>query len=288
MQLAKIHPDALEKEKINPYLNDNKPQNKYPRENLVENEKNMNLGGSYQNYIYNCGECCGNCSAFCPCNPFVEYPYKKIEQGFVGVYLRFGKYVKTMPPGLQYFNPCTDKLIKIDCRTQMIDCQKQYVITKDNILILVDASVYYRVLEPKKAIFYIYDIQMAISQITLAAIKSVIGAYTLQDVLEKRTEIQDYIQQFVDDHVDDWGIDIELMMIKDIQINERIKSALAQAATELRAAQAKILIAESNVQSAKLMKQAAELLSANAAMQIRYLDVINKIGNEQQTKVMII
>ncbi|CAD8165061.1 unnamed protein product [Paramecium octaurelia] len=288
MQLAKIHPDAIEKEKINPYSNQGSEQQRYPREQLVENEKNLNLGGSYQNYIYNCGECCGNCSAICPCNPFVEYPYKKIEQGYVGVYLRFGKYVKTMPPGLQYFNPCTDKLIKIDCRTQMIDCEKQQVITKDNILLQVDASVYYRVLEPKKAIFYIYDMQMAVAQITLASIKCVIGAYTLQDVLEKRTEIQDYIQQFVDDHVDDWGIDIELMMIKDIQIDDRIKSALAQAATELRAAQAKILIAESNVQSAKLMKEAAELLSAKAAMQIRYLDVINKIGCEQQTKVMII
>ncbi|CAK73825.1 unnamed protein product (macronuclear) [Paramecium tetraurelia] len=273
---------------MNPYSNQKSDQQRYPREQLVENEKNLNLGGSYQNYIYNCGECCGNCSAICPCNPFVEYPYKKIEQGYVGVYLRFGKYVKTMPPGLQYFNPCTDKLIKIDCRTQMIDCEKQQVITKDNILLQVDASVYYRVLEPKKAIFYIYDMQMAVSQITLASIKCVIGAYTLQDVLEKRTEIQDYIQQFVDDHVDDWGIDIELMMIKDIQIDDRIKSALAQAATELRAAQAKILIAESNVQSAKLMKEAAELLSSKAAMQIRYLEVINKIGCEQQTKVMII
>ncbi|CAD8204138.1 unnamed protein product [Paramecium pentaurelia] len=262
---------------------------RYPREELPENqEQNLDLGGSYQSYLYNCGECCGNCKAVCPCNPFVEYPYVQVEQSFVGVYLRFGKYIKTVQPGLIYINPCTDTIQKVDCKVQMIDCPRQQVMTKDNILVSIDATVYYRIVIPRRSIFYINDLHQAVTQLTLATIKSIAGSHTLQDLLEKRAEVQQQIEGFVDEHVWEWGIDIENMLIKDIQLNADLQNTLSMAAKEQRAAQAKVISAQGDVQSAKLMRQAAELLDSKAAMQIRYLDTITTLGQQGSTKVVLL
>lgn len=93
----------------------------------------MELGGAYQEFVYKLGNCCGSIRIFCPCCCCVQYPYRQIDQSFVGIYERFGKYVKTMGSGLQYFNPFTDKIHIVDMKTNIINLQKQKALTKDNI-----------------------------------------------------------------------------------------------------------------------------------------------------------
>lgn len=105
----------------------------------------MELGGVYQQFIYKLGECLGCCRTYIPCCCCAVYPYKQIEQSYVGLYERFGKYAKTVGSGLQYFNPLTDEIRIIDMKTTILDLPKQTTITKDNIEVAVDTAVYYHV-----------------------------------------------------------------------------------------------------------------------------------------------
>lgn len=121
----------------------------------------MELGGTYQEFLYCCGNCCGNIRIIVPCCCCVEYPYKQIDQSFIGIsffysigiYERFGKYVKTMGSGLQYFNPFTDKIHEVDMKTNIINLHRQKALTKDNIEVDIDAAVYYHVKIGRKTFY---------------------------------------------------------------------------------------------------------------------------------------
>ncbi|CAD8095708.1 unnamed protein product [Paramecium primaurelia] len=141
---------------------------------------------------------------------------------------------------------------------------------------------------PKRLICNIYEIDQGLIGLTQTSIRSVIGAFTFQDLLEKRSEIQIFIKEFLEPITIDWGVEIEAIMIRDIQMDEYTQNVLAKAATEKRAAQAKILNAQFTLQSTRMMKEAAEMLNSKAAMQIRFLEVIGIVGSEAQTQVVII
>ncbi|CAD8200196.1 unnamed protein product [Paramecium octaurelia] len=279
-----IYPQANQEEFKN---EDNRQNVKNAREEIEELEDEKEFDGKYQKCLFKCGECLKCYGTYCPYNIIVGKTFRQIQQGFAGVLLRFGKYNKTTSAGILQLNPCTDTLFIVDCRTQLLNYENQSVITKDNIQIEVSVSLYMRVIEPKRMIFNIYGFEQAIVGLTQTSIRSVIGAFTFQDLLSKRNEIQICIKEFVETHAIDWGIEIEAIMINNIQMDQQTQNTLAQVATETRAAQAKILMAQSNVQSARMMKEAAEMLNSRAAMQIRYLEVVGNVGNETQTKVVI-
>eukprot|EP00825_Cyclidium_porcatum_P051584 TRINITY_DN9543_c0_g1_i1.p1 TRINITY_DN9543_c0_g1~~TRINITY_DN9543_c0_g1_i1.p1 ORF type:complete len:376 (+),score=58.85 TRINITY_DN9543_c0_g1_i1:140-1267(+) len=264
-----------------------KKKQKYPWPDLpANNEKNLDIGGHYQKLMFNCGECCICCSVLCPCVTccFINYPYITIQQGHQGVYQRFGRYVKTVPAGLQRINPCTDKLSVLDVKMKCLDIRKQFLLTKDNVTIIVDAVVYYKIESPSKAKFFIVNIDQAVQQLTFATMRCISGHFTFQDILEKRQEVQEKIQSFVDDHVWEWGVTIENVVIKDIQMSKELQDTLAVAAREKRLAEAKILSAKADVQTARLFREAADILNSKSAIQIRYLDTIKNLS--QTSKVI--
>ncbi|CAD8194274.1 unnamed protein product [Paramecium pentaurelia] len=280
-----IYPQTYQEEiqKENKYNNV-----KYPREELDELGDETEFNGIYQKFLFKFGECCKCFGTYCPNNLVVGKTFRQIQQGFAGVHLRFGKYYKTTFAGIHQFNPCTDTLYIFDCRTQMVEFENQSVITKDNIQIEISASLYMRIVEPKRLLCNIYEIDQGIIGLTQTSIRSVIGAFTFQDLLEKRSEIQIFIKEFLEPITIDWGVEMEAIMIRDIQMDEQTQNVLAKAATEKRAAQAKILNAQFTLQSARMMKEVAEMLNSKAAMQIRFLEVIGNAGSEAQTQVVII
>ncbi|CAK64557.1 unnamed protein product (macronuclear) [Paramecium tetraurelia] len=168
--------------------------------------------------------------AVCPCNPFVEYPQIQVEQSLVGVYLSFGKYIKIVQPGLIYINPCTDTIQK------MIDCPRQQVMTKDNILVNIDSTVYYRMVIPRRSIFT----QMACirQQLKHCRVSYIVGS------LGEESKGATINRRLADQYVWEWGIDIENMSIKDIQLNADLQNILSMVAKEQRAAQAKVISAQ--------------------------------------------
>ena len=147
----------------------------------------MELGGAYQEFVYKLGDCCGNIAAICSCCCCcVEYPYQQIDQSYVGIYERFGRYVKTVGSGLQYFNPFTDKIHIVDMKTNIINLQKQKALTKDNIEVTIDAAVYYHVKIARKTFYAVDNIERSVRELIFATLRSICGQYILQDLLEKR------------------------------------------------------------------------------------------------------
>ena len=206
----------------------------------------------------------------------------------VGIYERFGRYCKTVQPGLQPFNICTDKITIVDMKTQIINLNKMKALTRDNIEVEVDAAVYYNVRIPRKTIYTVSDIHRSVQELTFATLRSICGHYVLQDLLEKRDEVTLELGKFVSKQVHEWGIDVTNILIKDIVLNRELQDTLAAVAKEKRLAESKILNATAEVESAKLMRQTADILSGKAAMQIRYLEAVQQMASNNHMKVVFL
>lgn len=204
----------------------------------------------------------------------VDYPYQKVHQTEDGLIERFGQYVKTVRPGLVIVNPCSEKLRRVPKTTQIIDMGRQMVLTKDNITVQVDAAVYFRVINSFKASYSIQNATEAVGFHTYAVLRNVCGIYNLQDLLEKRYEVSQVIFQQVSEYVDEWGITIDNVFIKDMLLSQDLQEGLSSAAKERRLANGKIVSATADVQSAKLMREAADILDSKPAMQIRFIETL--------------
>jgi erythrocyte band 7 integral membrane protein len=253
-------------------------------------EDHLDQYGFYGSFIYNCGECCGFLRTWmpCVCCCFMDYPYQKIMQSYAGLFERFGRYCKTVKPGLHYVNPCTDTLVPINLKIDVMDMQRQSVISKDNVMISIDASVYYRITNPRYRYYRVQNYKSAIAEVTYAVLKNICGQFKLQELLEKRQEIADEIEKQVDEFTEEWGVKIENIYIKDIQLSKELQESLSSAAKERRIAESKLISARADVESAKLMRSAADILNSKSAMQIRYLETMKALGQNPSTRVIFL
>jgi erythrocyte band 7 integral membrane protein len=224
------------------------------------------------------GLCCGSCC----------YPYKTVNLGWTGVIQRFGKLKKIVSEGFHYVNPITETMNCVDMRTQYIILNSQIVLTGDNLSINIDGVVYYRIIDIQNALFSVNNISSAIDQLAHATLRNVFGKHSIQECLENREKIANEIQKDVSEQIMNWGVKIESIQIKDIIIPTNIQKLLSSAATAERESRAKIISAQADVEAAKLMRTASDILNSNAAMQIRYLETLNKIAESDNAKVIFI
>lgn len=189
---------------------------------------------------------------------------------------------------LQYFNPFTDKIHIVDMKTNIINLNRQKALTRDNIEVDIDAAVYYNVKIPRKTYYSVADIHKSVQELTFATLRSICGHYVLQELLEKRDEVSLELGKFVARQVHEWGIEITNILIKDIILNQELQDILSAVAKEKRLAESKILNATAEVESAKLMRQTADILSGKAAMQIRYLETIQGMASSGNVKVVFL
>lgn len=243
--------------------------------------------GCYQSTTHSCGECLGFFRTWAPCFCCcINYPYQEIEQSYDGLLERFGQFVKIVPPGLQYMNPCTESLVKVNTKIQILHLIGQTVLTKDNLTIFLDTTVYYRIIDARKAVYQVKDIKEAVSNLTFATLRNTCGQHVLQELLEKREAMTSHIQEYVDEHVHDWGVSIENIFIKDMNLAPDVQFVLSSAAKERRLAESKIISAKADVDSSKLMREASEILDSDAAMQIRFLETIHYITKSPNVRVI--
>jgi regulator of protease activity HflC (stomatin/prohibitin superfamily) len=193
-----------------------------------------------------------------------------------------------MGSGLQYFNPFTDRIHIVDMKTNIINLTRQKALTRDNIEVDIDAAVYYNIKIPRRTFYCVADIHKSVQELTFATLRSVCGHYVLQELLEKRDEVTLELGKFVARQVHEWGIEITNILIKDIVLNQELQDILAAVAKEKRLAESKILNATAEVESAKLMRQTADILSGKAAMQIRYLEAVQNMASNQNVKVVFL
>jgi len=204
-----------------------------------------------------------------------------------GVVFRLGRFSSIKGPGLQIIIPGVDRLVRLDQRTITMDVPSQDVITRDNVSIKVNAVLYFRVMDPKKAVIQIEDYLYATSQLAQTTLRSVCGQADLDDLLSKREEINLKIQDIVDHQSDPWGVKVSLVEVKHIDLPQEMQRAMARQAEAERERRAKIIKAEGEFQAAEKLTSAADIMSRNSTtIQLRYLETLRDISVEHNSTIL--
>ena len=212
-----------------------------------------------------------------------------INQYERGVVQRLGRFRKILDPGLHVIIPYIDTMRSVDVRTTPMDVPKQEVITKDNVTVNVDAVVYFRVIDAKKAVFETTNYAYATSTFAQTALRDVTGNFDLDELLSKRDEISRKIKEIVDAQADKWGIDIESVKLQNIELPSDMKRAMAKQAEAERERRAAIISAEGEKASAAAVAEAAELLAKTpGGLNIRTLQTLEKISTDPSQKTVIL
>jgi regulator of protease activity HflC (stomatin/prohibitin superfamily) len=204
-----------------------------------------------------------------------------------GIIFRLGRYVATKGPGLIQLFPIIDKMVKVSLRTLVMDVPTQDVVTKDNISIKVNAVIYFRVMQPDKAIIEVQDYLFATSQISQTTLRSVLGQSELDELLSKREQINHRLQQIIDDQTEPWGIKVANVEVKQIDLPIEMQRAMAKQAEAERERRAKIIHAEGEFQASQKLADAAEvILTQPIALQLRYLQTLTEIAAEKNSTIV--
>ncbi|MCW7077403.1 MAG: slipin family protein [Candidatus Syntrophoarchaeum sp.] len=205
-----------------------------------------------------------------------------------GVIFRLGRLVGARGPGLFFIIPIFEMMVKIDLRTVTFDVPPQEVITKDNVTTKVNAVVYYRVMDPEKAVTQVEHYALATSQMAVTTLRGVIGQSELDELLSEREKINKKIQHIVDEATDPWGIKVSAIEIKDVELPKEMQRAMASQAEAERNRRARVINAEGEFQAAQKLSEAAEVLNkTKGGMFIRTLEMIRDATEEKATTVVI-
>ncbi|MCB0329715.1 MAG: slipin family protein [Bdellovibrionales bacterium] len=204
-----------------------------------------------------------------------------------GVVFFLGKYRATRGPGLILVIPFVEKLRKVDQRVVTMDIPTQDVITRDNVTIKVNAVLYFRVMDPAKAEIQVENYLFATSQIAQTTLRSVCGEVELDDLLIKREEINTRIQEIIDKQTDPWGIKVSTVEVKDIDLPQEMKRAMAKQAEAERERRAKVIQAIGEYEAAEKLRQAADVMAGEPiTLQLRYLDTLKGIATEHNSTIV--
>jgi len=206
-----------------------------------------------------------------------------------GVVFRLGRVdpSNVKGPGLRILIPIVDRMLKVDMRTVTHDVPPQEVITKDNVTIKVNAVVYFNVMNPVDAVIKIADHYTATSLYSQTSLRNILGQHELDEILAEREKIGRSLQQIIDDATDAWGIKVSAVEIKDIELPEEMRRAMAKQAEAERERRAKVIAAEGEAQASQKLHEAAEILEqTSAALQLRYLQTLVEIGVEKNTTIV--
>lgn len=200
------------------------------------------------------------------------------------VLFRLGRLVGSRGPGIVFIMPFIDRAVTVDLRILTLDVPVQEVITKDNVAIKVNAVVYFRVLEPSKSVVEVENYIVATSQLAQTTLRSVVGSVELDEVLSSREKINQELQKIIDDRTDPWGIKVSAVEVKELELPEGMKRAMARQAEAERERRAKIIAAEGELQAAEKLSEAARKMEASpVTLQLRYLQTIREISGERNT-----
>ena len=201
-----------------------------------------------------------------------------------GVIFRLGRLIGAKGPGIIFIIPGVDKLLRISLRTVTMDIPPQDVITRDNISIKVNAVVYFRVIDPNKAVVEVENYLYATSQLAQTTLRSVVGQADLDELLSQRDKINITLQDILDKHTEPWGIKVSLVETKQVDLPEEMRRAIARQAEAERERRAKVIHAEGEFQAAAKLAEAANVISVNpAALQLRFLQTLTEIATEKNS-----
>ncbi|MCJ7590774.1 MAG: slipin family protein [Woeseiaceae bacterium] len=204
-----------------------------------------------------------------------------------GVILFLGRFQSVKGPGLIILIPGLQKMTKVDLRVVVLDVPTQDVISRDNVSVKVNAVIYFRIVDPEKAILRVANVFEATSQLSQTTLRSVLGQHELDDMLAERDKLNVDIQRILDHRSDAWGIKVENVEIKHVDLDESMIRAIAQQAEAERARRAKVINAEGEKQAAAMLAEAARILAGEKqALQLRYLQTLKEIAGERTNTIV--
>ncbi|WP_461210821.1 slipin family protein [Desulfocurvus sp. DL9XJH121] len=204
------------------------------------------------------------------------------------VVFRLGRILTAKGPGLIILIPVIDRMIRVGLRVITLDVPNQDVITRDNVSIKVNAVVYFRVVDPVRAIVEVEDFMYATSQLAQTTLRSVCGGVELDEILAHRDKVNEQIQSILDLHTDPWGIKVSTVELKYIDLPQEMQRAMAKQAEAERERRAKVINAEGEFQAADKLAQAARIIDASpGALQLRYLQTMREMAAESQTATVL-
>jgi len=217
----------------------------------------------------------------------LAYSFRILREYERGVVFQLGRLWKVKGPGLVIVIPFIQQMVRVDLRTRVLDVPPQDVISRDNVSVRVNAVVYYRVIDPEKAIIRVEYFNEATSQMAQTMLRSVVGRHDLDEMLAERVKLNADIQQVLDEQTEAWGIKVSNVELKDIDLNETMIRAIAKQAEAERIRRAKIIDAEGEQQAAEKLAQAGQILADRPeAMQLRYLTALQNIAGDRTSLVV--
>ncbi len=218
---------------------------------------------------------------------FLSSAVKVLNEYERGVIFRLGRVIGAKGPGLIILIPAVDRMVRVDMRTITMDVPPQDVITRDNVSIKVNAVVYFRVLDANAAVISVENYLYATSQLAQTTLRSVCGQVEIDEILSEREKINLNIQEILDRSTDAWGIKVSHVEVKQIDLPEEMKRAMAKQAEAERERRAKIIAAEGEFQAAQKLIEAAHLMATEPiSLQLRYLQTLNQVAAENNSTTL--
>ena len=203
------------------------------------------------------------------------------------VVITLGRFTGVKGPGLILLVPYVQQMVRVDLRTVVLDVPSQDVISRDNVSVKVNAVLYFRVVDPDRAVIQVENFLQATSQLAQTTLRSVLGKHTLDEMLAERDKLNQDIQEILDAQTESWGVKVANVEIKQVDIGESMVRAIARQAEAERTRRAKIINAEGEQQAAQKLVEAAQILAANpGAMQLRYLGTLSDIAGERSSTIV--
>jgi len=217
----------------------------------------------------------------------LAYSIRVLREYERAVVFMLGRFWKVKGPGLVLIVPFVQQMVRMDLRTRVLDVPPQDVISKDNVSVKVNAVVYFRVIDPEKAVIQVELFEAATSQFAQTTLRSVLGQHDLDQMLSEREKLNVEVQRILDERTDAWGIKVSNVELKHIDLNETMIRAIAKQAEAERLRRAKIIDAEGELQAAERLAKAGEILSKRPeAMQLRYLGTLLNIAGEKSNTIV--
>lgn len=213
--------------------------------------------------------------------------FKVLKEYERGVIFQLGRFMKVKGPGLIILIPGIQTMTRVDLRVIVMDVPTQDVISRDNVSVKVNAVIYFRIVDPEKAIIQVANVFEATSQLSQTTLRSVLGQHELDDMLSERDKLNTDIQTILDARTDNWGIKVANVEIKHVDLDESMIRAIAQQAEAERARRAKVINAEGEKQAAAMLAEAAAILgSQKQALQLRYLQTMKEVAGDRTNTII--
>ena len=218
---------------------------------------------------------------------FLSAALKVVREYDRGVIFRLGRLIGSKGPGLIILIPVIDKMVKVSLRVVTLDIPTQDIITKDNVSVKVNAVLYFRVVDPQRAIVEVEDFLFATGQLAQTTLRSILGQVELDELLANREEINEKIQKIVDEQTDPWGVKVTLVELKHVDLPAEMQRAMAKQAEAERERRAKIIHAEGEFQASEKLAEAARIIGKQpAAIQLRYLQTLTEVAAENNSTLV--